>query len=80
MEELTLQLMAASFVLLRIIYLANILLDGVMVQVTASVMKEIKSAIKEMKSYSVVAGNPNSEEASKVGIEWSSTEISDRPR
>ena len=72
--------MVTSFASKKNINVANIFSDGVMVQVTASVMKEIKSAIKEMKSYSVVAGDPNSEEASKVGIEWSSTEISDRPR
>ena len=72
--------MVTFFAFNKNINVANIFSDGVMVQVTASVMKEIKSAIKEMKSYSVVAGDPNSEEASKVGIEWSSTEISDRPR
>ena len=72
--------MVTSFASKKNVNVANIFSDGVMVQVTASVMKEIKSAIKEMKSYSVVAGDPNSEEASKVGIEWSSTEISDRPR
>ena len=72
--------MVTVFAFNKNINVANIFSDGVMVQVTASVMKEIKSAIKEMKSYSVVAGDPNSEEASKVGIEWSSTEISDRPR
>ena len=72
--------MVTFFAFNKNINVANIFSDGVMVQVTASVMKEIKSAVKEMKSYSVVAGDPNSEEASKVGIEWSSTEISDRPR
>lgn len=51
-----------------------------MMQLTASVMKKIKGAIKKW-SYSVVATarDPNSEEASGVGTEWSSTEISDIP-
>ena len=53
-----------------------------MVQVTADVMKEFKQAIKDMKEYSVTTGDPNSpdETSSKVGIEWTSSDVMDRPR
>ena len=54
--------------------------DGVMVQVTSDVMKEFKQAIKDMKEFSVISGDPNSDEASKVNIEWSSSDVMDRPR
>lgn len=54
--------------------------DGVMVQVTSDVMKEFKQAVKDMKEFSVVVGDPNSEDCSKVGIEWSSSDVMDRPR
>ena len=51
-----------------------------MVQVTSDVMKEFKQAIKDMKEFSVISGDPNSDEASKVNIEWSSSDVMDRPR
>lgn len=61
---------------------ASIVEDGVMVQVTADVMKEFKQAIKDMKEYSVTTGDPNSpdETSSKVGIEWTASDVMDRPR
>jgi len=60
---------------------ASIVEDGVMVQVTADIIKEIKTAIKDMKEYTVTAGDPASPDAtSQVGIEWTAAEVSDRPR
>ena len=53
-----------------------------MVQVTSEVMKEFKQAIKDMKEFTITTGDTNSpdETSSKVGIEWSSADVMDRPR
>ena len=53
-----------------------------MVQVTSEVMKEFKQAIKDMKEFSVTTtGQGAGEEASsKIGIEWSTADVMDRPR
>uniref|UniRef100_A0A7M5XFZ6 Smad anchor for receptor activation-like C-terminal domain-containing protein n=3 Tax=Clytia hemisphaerica TaxID=252671 RepID=A0A7M5XFZ6_9CNID len=70
---------------------ASIVEDGVMVQVTPEVMKEFKQAIKDMKEFSFGTGESSSasggatasggdEVSSKVGIEWSSADVMDRPR
>ena len=58
--------------------------DGVMVQVTAEVMKEFKQAIKDMKEFSIAtsqqAAGGSEEFNSKIGIEWSTADVMDRPR
>lgn len=54
-----------------------------MVQVTTEVMKEFKQAIKDMKEFSIPTSQSSagSEEAtSKIGIEWSTADVMDRPR
>ena len=55
-------------------------LDGVMVQVTSEVIQEFKTAIKEMKEFTMTAGDPTSEDSSQVGIEWCSADSTDRPK
>ena len=54
-----------------------------MVQVTTEVMKEFKQAIKDMKEFSIPTSQPTAgseETASKIGIEWSTADVMDRPR
>jgi len=63
-------------------FISFVFSDGVMVQVTSEVMKEFKQAIKDMKEFTITTGDTNTpdETASKVGIEWSSADVMDRPR
>ena len=55
-------------------------LDGVMVQVTSEVIKEFKQAIKDMRDFTISAGEPGAEDSSQVGIEWCSADSVDRPK
>ena len=51
-----------------------------MVQVTSEVIKEFKQAIKDMRDFTISAGEPGAEDSSQVGIEWCSADSVDRPK
>ncbi|XP_065657083.1 zinc finger FYVE domain-containing protein 9 isoform X3 [Hydra vulgaris] len=60
---------------------ASIIEDGVMIQVTADVMKELKTALKDIKEYQVRIGDQTDQaNSSFFSVEWCGSENLDRPR
>ena len=55
-------------------------LDGIMAQMTADVMKKIRSSIKDMQDYTVQYGDPSEEVSKKLSITWGTSEGFDGQR